>query len=104
MVERPKIIQLELDLQIPGLQLIDDMGLMEGRDIRSKRAGRRKETQLYDETRAIAERDDIANHAKLDLAMGVLENYEKLAPIGEDDGNEHSTITHAAHPRGRRSS
>lgn len=104
MAEKPTIIQLELDLPTPSLQLIDDMGLMERRDARRKRAGCKKEGRLYDETRAIAEREDIAEHAKRDFAIGVLENYERLAPIGEeDDGKDHSITTpKTARTQGRR--
>jgi monoamine oxidase len=87
--------QLEFDYEpsAPSAQLIDDMGLGEKADRRRAKLTSTAEIQTYHDeytrARAIAEREELDQQQKHDLAQGVLEEYSRLRSIGgeeQDDG------------------
>lgn len=91
-----QMVQLDLDYgpSSPSLQLIDDMGLGERKQQRRARLNGHAEIQMYQDeyarARGIAEREELDQQQKHDLAQGVLEEYSRLRSLG---GEEHDDGT-----------
>jgi hypothetical protein len=104
----PQVIQqLEFDYgeASPSAQLIDDMGLGERNERRRARLNDRAEIQLYQDeyarARAIAERAELDEQQKHDLAQGVLEEYSRLRLIGGEDKDDGTATQTTDSERGR---